>query len=349
MGLVHMFIEVKKKADQDIFIDPPEGLLPPDYKFTVDTWGRGGDPGSRVSALGQNAHYAHMVQTRQFRTSMFSLTISGGTARIMRWDRSGVLVTEAFDYKTNSKILIDFVWRFVKAKPARQGFDPTAIAVGSTADHNSFLAAIMSHVQLQLGLDPETDKKEFDHEVGKHYYHGAITRLTIGDFDIWVSRPLWVSQAVVGRCTAGYWGVRCDTGDVVFVKDVWRTDVEGVELEGDILKDLQKKGVKHIPTMLCHGDATCNGLSMSLIVVRLLTNFAIGIRETTRTGSFANKPWVKSLHPQTTHLRRVVPRVHYRLVVNTAGYPLSTFKGSQELLNATFDGFTGRKALSPLV
>lgn len=47
------------------------------------------------------------------------------------------------------------------------------------------------------------------------------------------------------------------------MKSVWRTDVEGVELEGDILKDLEEKGVKHIPTVLCHGDVTNQGLSTS--------------------------------------------------------------------------------------
>ena len=33
------------------------------------------------------------------------------------------------------------------------------------------------------------------------------------------------------------------------MKDVWRTDVSDVELEGDILKDLEKKGVRYIPTV----------------------------------------------------------------------------------------------------
>lgn len=67
---------------------------------------------------------------------------------------------------------------------------------------------------------------------------------------------MWVSQVIVGRCTAGYWGVRCDTKAVVFVKDIWRADVENVGLEGDILKELQEKGVEHIPAVLSRdGDA----------------------------------------------------------------------------------------------
>ena len=255
MGLVHLFIEVKKDADQDIFFDPPppEGPKPPKYKFTVDALSVDGGLRTRISALGQNAHYAHTVQSRQFRTCVFSLSISGSRARILRWDRSGVLVTEAFDYKADPQILIDFVWRFVRAKDHQRGFDPTAVTVDSNEDRDLFQKAISSHVQLQLGLDPETD------ETNRHYYPEAITHLTIGGSDVWVSRPLWQSHAIAGRCTAGYWGVLCDTREVVFVKDVWRANAEEVELEGEILKDLREKGVGHIPTVICHGDVISQG------------------------------------------------------------------------------------------
>ena len=176
MGLVKLFIEIKKDGSQDVFTDPPEGLLPLSYNFTVDTWSEEESLEPRISALGQNAHYAHVVLTRQFRIRAFSLTISGTTARIMCWDRSGVLVTEAFNYKKNPHILIDFVWRFVKANELQQGFDPTAVAVDSKEDHNSFSVAIRSHAQLQLDLDPDTDKEELDRAVDDHCYRGALTR-----------------------------------------------------------------------------------------------------------------------------------------------------------------------------
>ena len=74
-----------------------------------------------------------------------------------------------------------------------------------------------------------------------------------------------MAPSVLGRCTTGYWGVRCDTKEVTFVKSIWRTDVEGVEQEGDILKHLRDKRVEHIPTVLSHGDVTSEGLSTSPI------------------------------------------------------------------------------------
>ena len=264
MGLAHVFIGAKNNANQDIFADPPLDP-PPNWKFTVDTWNEDKDAQSRISALGQNAHYAHLVQIFQFRTCTFSLTISGSTARIMRWDRSGVLVTEAFDYKAAPQTLIEFVWRFINAKPVQQGSDPTAKFTDSAMDLKAFLEAITSHVRLQLALGPETPEKDLEEEVNKHYSDRVLTCLTIGNRCVWVSRPMWVSHAIVGHCTVGYWGVLCDTKEVVFVKDIWRTNVEGVELEGDILSRLKKKGVRQIPTAICHGDVPCEGTGVLLI------------------------------------------------------------------------------------
>ena len=36
-----------------------------------------------------------------------------------------------------------------------------------------------------------------------------------------------------------------------------------------------------------------------------------------------------------------ISRLHHRLVTKGAGFRLSTFKGTRELLSATFDVFTG--------
>lgn len=63
---------------------------------------------------------------------------------------------------------------------------------------------------------------------------------------------------------------------------------------------------------------------------------------TMRAGEFAEKRWVKSLRPRYGHLWKVMSRIHYRLVMNTVGYSLSNFEGSQELLNVNFDDFIHR-------
>ena len=43
-------------------------------------------------------------------------------------------------------------------------------------------------------------------------------------------------------------------------------------------------------------------------------------------------------------MKKFVPRIHYRPVTDTAGYPLSSLKGSREPLETTYDAFIGKKS-----
>lgn len=242
MGEVYMFIEAKLSCDLDFFTDPPD--IPDDETA-----------GHRVSPLGQSTQYAHIVQTRQFRTCVYSISVAGSTARLLRWDRSGVIVTESFDYKSNPEILVGFVWRFSRATNEQRGFDCSAITVGSEAEREKFVDAIRGHLKEQLpGLGTEDAEREF----ARHHWPGAIKTLTIGSgaetHSILVSRPMFTSKGATGRVTIGYWGVESESGDVVFVKDVWLADVSGVEAEGAILERLSEAGVRNIPGLVCHGD-----------------------------------------------------------------------------------------------
>jgi len=113
------------------------------------------------------------------------------------------------------------------------------------------------------GQLPGLSAEDIKSEVDKHYLPNVITRLMVKTgakvHRIWVSRPMFASKAVTGRSTRGYWGVECDSGKVLFVKDVWRTDVPGVETEGVTLAELLKAGVWNIPELVCHGDVSCDG------------------------------------------------------------------------------------------
>ena len=259
MSEVYVFIEVKSSKDLDPFTDPPNGHnTPPGYRFTIDPWMKYPDDKIAlysVSALGQITRYAHTIQTRQFRTCVYSISIAGTTARLLRWDRSGVTVTESFEYKSKPEILVGFIWLFSKATNEGRGFDPSAVAVTSEAERLRFFRAITKHVEEQL---PGAGVKEAREEVDRHYWPGAVTRLTVGTgteaHNIWVSRPIFTSPGVTGRSTKGYWGVRCESDEVVFVQDIWRSNAPGVDMAGTTLKGLLEAGVRNIPELVCHGD-----------------------------------------------------------------------------------------------
>jgi hypothetical protein len=48
---------------------------------------------------GQITSYAVAQLATQFRSHIFTVLVCGGYARILRWDRSGAIVTAAFDYR----------------------------------------------------------------------------------------------------------------------------------------------------------------------------------------------------------------------------------------------------------
>ena len=208
MGEVYMFVDVMTSAGLDSFTDPPDGDIPPAYRFTVDVEDKFiddedlDDEGARVLALGRSTRYAHLIQTRQFRTCVYSISVAGTTARPLRWDRSGVIVTESFDYKSEPEILVGFVWRFSKATNEQRGFDPSAVAATSEEERRQFVDSIKKHVGEQL---PGLGAKETEVEVGRHLWPGAITRLTVGTgaeaHDILVSRPMFTSRGATGRST----------------------------------------------------------------------------------------------------------------------------------------------------
>ncbi|OJT05480.1 hypothetical protein TRAPUB_3709 [Trametes pubescens] len=79
--------------------------------------------------LGQIMTYTDLVFKRQQRTHYYTLAIFGKYASIARWDRSGYVFTEKFDYTTEPQKLALFVWRLSHASPAVRGHDHTATRI----------------------------------------------------------------------------------------------------------------------------------------------------------------------------------------------------------------------------
>jgi len=220
-----------------------------------------------VTTFGQSASHAETLLTRQFRTCIFSLFVSGRLVRFLRWDHEGVVVSEAIDYKANPTPLTTFLLAFTSASHSRRGWDTSAQPSHDPTDEDLFHAKITEHVMQQLSMkrtDPDLESK-----VNEHYQENVITRLLIPStgleepLQILVSRPCSTLHSPTGRLARLYWGVdvrkTTEESQVVFVKDVWRSDVEGVELEGDILRYLNEKGVVNIPPFIAHGDVKVEG------------------------------------------------------------------------------------------
>ena len=76
--------------------------------------------------LGQITSYSAAQFGAQFRTHIYSVLIVRGTARLLRWDRSGTIVTDVIKYN-DCDILAEFFYRYSKAPDAMRGKDESVL------------------------------------------------------------------------------------------------------------------------------------------------------------------------------------------------------------------------------
>ena len=103
MESAELIVEVKL----DVLDDP--------FKVTPD------DKGLLCDTLGQMTRYATAHLAAQFHTHAFSVLVFPKWARLMRWDRAGVVVSERISL--NQSHLAEFFWRFNHADAEDRGHD----------------------------------------------------------------------------------------------------------------------------------------------------------------------------------------------------------------------------------
>lgn len=257
--------------------------------------------------FGQSVGYASEVCARQHRTFCFSMMVIGSRIRIFRWDRAGVIVTKALNYKKCPKLLCEFLWRFHLANPIQRGFDPT-VTVASRTEEDFFVKVIRNHVALQLGIT-NANSKETDSGVAQHYEQGKVTKVEVYKKgqprpDLYlVSVPLESPLSSAGECRRVYWAVKLDDRDkgaVRLLLDVWRVGVTGAVDEAEVYVELGKEGVDNVCGLVCHGDVPefeVRWVTRSFIDV---TNF-IDRKRTRKTLLRKSVSWMALRQPQLTN------------------------------------------------
>ncbi|KAI9446844.1 hypothetical protein H4582DRAFT_1805104, partial [Lactarius indigo] len=132
------------------------------------------------------------------------------------------------------------------------------------------------------------------------------------------------SEALLGRPTFGYIADDTEATNLVYLKDFWRTEREGIQKEGGVYRELHNTPVPNIARVGLAGDVPkfpeC-GRTDSPIVQRTRTEFVKGYN------------WFPG-------------QFHYRLVLETLGRPLSTFRSTREPCEVIRDAIIGMWALS---
>ena len=224
-----LMIEAKFYQDDDPFKEAP----------TPKGFIRDGDRARQT--LGQVTSYATAHLAAQFRTHLFSILLFSETARLMRWDRAGVIVSERIPL--DNPALKQFFWRFNHSDAIGRGHDPTVTPFKFTKD----LTNMFLFDQLQFSADPGDmnmkDVKFFQvllprenksYVVGKPTYEGM--------------------SSLASRATRTFKAWCLTTHRPVFLKDSWRILSQSLRPEHEIYKKLADAKVQYIATVLDYSD-----------------------------------------------------------------------------------------------
>ena len=188
--------------------------------------------------LGQITTYANAVLGNQFRTALYTLLIIKDKARILRWDRSGVIYTSAFAYAQEDH-LSEFWWRYSRSTRDQRGHDTSvcALSLEETAlyrVHKGLETGRLFSLEVKNSENVDCEDVDSCYIVGVPFTKGHVS--------------------LTGRATRCFTAYDVERKQSVLLKDTWRVLATGIVPEGDIYKKLEKANVPHVPKCLASGD-----------------------------------------------------------------------------------------------
>lgn len=271
------------------------------------------EDGNASLIRGQLASYVAIQMSSQHRVFMFSVLIYGSFARILRWDRSGCIISEAFNYKT-TQLLSEFIVRYSQLTDAQRGIDNSTVPASS--EESQQLTDALKAYKIRVAprnvdyLNPTFDPRYPTYKVTVHDSKGNI--------ELIVRRPFSDAKSTCGRATRGYVAYHVKEQRLVFMKDYWRTDDSLTLSEAEIYERLYKADVPHLPENLAAGDVLLPNGHPQETLTQLYTS--------------PNKPPYVTLM-QSYRLRKLV---HHRVAQQLA-FPLSASLHSKEAVEAIHD------------
>ncbi|KAH9896049.1 hypothetical protein C8Q73DRAFT_644518 [Cubamyces lactineus] len=325
----------------------------------------------RKEVRGQLIDYAELVFRIQHRTALFMILVINRHVRILRWDRSGTVVTRAFDYVATPHVLCEILWRMSLLSDEQLGIDTSATRLRSDDRDYKLMdfLAMEAHNDLSseghdlVAGELKTDPPVFVHVRAKfreamdpkwpryrvEVPDGNTTRIFL------IGKPSFYAQGMACRGTKGYVAWDTQSERFVWLKDAWRIDYERMEPEGAILGKLNAKGVINVPTLVCHGDirnqktrtpdiweAQQPGLPAPASDAASVSPSATLVEPSpSSTSSASLKRSLFEMESDETvgdqeeyTLRR---HAHYRVVVEEVAKPLSDFRRGRQLVGIIMD------------
>ncbi|KAF8234088.1 hypothetical protein L208DRAFT_1394550, partial [Tricholoma matsutake] len=259
---MELFVEFKKADTSDPFRDPKDPLHPEagDFRFENDS-----DDAQLVR--GQLASYAAAHGGCQFRVHIFSVLVCGTYARFIRWDRDGATVTRRFNYIENPHFLADFFRRYDHLDRLQQGHD-TSVSSLIPEDFQQ-----IQHFESRL-RDDNPAHREFRILMVPDRDEPKVEKRFVVSFP-----PKYTARSPFGRATRPMLAFDMETREIVFLKDYWRADVDGMEKEGEIYALLESNRVPNIAPFGKGNDVRDHMTLMKNFNIRFESQFVSAIAD----------------------------------------------------------------------
>ncbi|KAA1475530.1 hypothetical protein DENSPDRAFT_826137 [Dentipellis sp. KUC8613] len=337
---------LKFKHNADPFEDNPN-----ESNYPFEAYTRSGK-----DTRAQITTHAKAMLGLQFRTFVFSVLITGRYARLIRWDRSGAIVTEAFNYQDDPEPLAQFLWRYNFLSRAQRGFDESVKAVEATDDTpdlSEALEALKDYMppksdlyllrMIPLGLsssppnqpgsalstaNPDKRASPGDEpDLSSKYYHAHKSNLSDG-WDYYVTAPRMTrsmsDRSPFGRITRSLYVYDRLAKRVRHLKDTNRLVSPMHSVEHEIINELGEKKVRHISTVHAAWDVAPEGRCYDTVTPMFCDDKRICSR-------FAppEMGWCQAA------------RVYrpYRLITNELGTPIWMFENWEQVMRVMIDIF----------
>ena len=157
-----------------------------------------------------------------------------GKARLIRWDRSGTIVSGSIDYNSGC-LLADFFRRYSAASHEMRGFDKSVSFPTPEEAADARLALSLPNTVPLVKLEVQSPDRS-----QQRYYV--------------VATPVATTYTPPGRGTRGFEAYGITECKRVYLKDTWRLDLPEYMPEGDTYSRLMKAKVRNIPQCLIWGD-----------------------------------------------------------------------------------------------
>ncbi|CAL1708963.1 unnamed protein product [Somion occarium] len=239
-SIMEFFVETKLGDLADLFYDNQDTCVDDPMENMT---------GENAETLEQMISYAAALLSRQHRLFAFSIAVCGHYARFFRWDRAGCIVSDLFNFVEEPDILLDFFWCYARLTREERGFDPTVVPA-SAAEAKLFSDALSRYIQESKPRDVSylQPKPDSTYPISK-----MQIPMTKGVRELIVGKPFWDADSP-DRTTSAYAAYDMVEMKIVFAKDSWRDEDEGMLLEAEIYDILKKNNVPFLPEVIAAGN-----------------------------------------------------------------------------------------------